>query len=755
MKLNLKIIILSIIVLSFGCSWNCFAEGDFEHTFELAKYSACKDVVKNTPNQIPSVKRLTSIVNNSLFPWRFEITNGYQEGFVYYALLGYSSEQNGDVPFAYRCYQNSLACIDEDKSFSDPLPRAEIYLAIGRTCLAAGRYMDAKDWLDNAFLEAGDNLQLQAAIDRILIQRANEIGDYDEACELYEELGTFTILSHEQFNIYVKELFSLGRDRIAFKQILKEIGICSSYNNNENNLALINTIKLFLKRMPDATDNEIIRFYELLGCVISESSIDKKEEKFLSFVCRTRLLLAKVFPFLDRKNDLALIEHKVKNYHSTTNIVKKYNHKFKSKNNKSYFHPRNFHTNDLDYFNENVPEFFLELKLMQADYYNNKGDKSKSVIEYRHFLNSFTNEAWRNILYDGLSYHEMAYIARIYIMKENSFQTNLTLLKQIISKMPFSSRGAQIVLSYHIKCIYKNNYNENLIKNALEYISILPRQNPIVMEYIHALINYYIIHCNFDKAANYFYEYENRIGVCTYKMYIKWFEILVAQGKTAEAFRVLLQGISNIDHFPSYETIIDPINKYPLKDLAYDYFAWASDDDLKKFSKVYLKAGIYNAAWNPNIMNMKNILKAIRFENICKNELLLRQNIKSGNWAEAYLILTNSFSNNIQPAHQEDLAIVSVAMLDFTNAYKAAMHSYEMRCSAAGAIGGDDICYPVKETHVIEQSIRTQGNYEIKKYTNWLVKRLNDCKAKHREADVQCIKKTLSCKPFSAFVKKP
>ena len=184
--MNMRIHVIAL--LSFSCSCNCFATDDFDNVLNLAKYSACKDVVMNTPNQIPSVKCLTSIVKNSPFPWRFEITNGYQEGFVYYALLGYANELSGDIPFAYRCYQNSLTCIDEDKSFSHPLPRAEIYLAIGRTCLAAGRYMDAKDWLDNAFFEAGDNLQLQAAIDRVGIQRANEIGDYPEIIFLYQHL---------------------------------------------------------------------------------------------------------------------------------------------------------------------------------------------------------------------------------------------------------------------------------------------------------------------------------------------------------------------------------------------------------------------------------------------------------------------------------------------------------------------------------------------------------------------------------------
>ena len=188
MKLTYKIIILPFIILPF--SLNCSAADNFTHTFELAKYSSCKDVVEHTQqsnNPIIHQSKLKAI-SVGPFPWRFEVTNGYQEGFVYYALLGYANELSGDIPFAYRCYQNSLACIDEEKSFSHPEPRAEIYLGIGRTCLAAGRYMDAKDWLDTALLEAGVNKNLQAAIDRVLIQRANEIGDYPEIIFLYQHL---------------------------------------------------------------------------------------------------------------------------------------------------------------------------------------------------------------------------------------------------------------------------------------------------------------------------------------------------------------------------------------------------------------------------------------------------------------------------------------------------------------------------------------------------------------------------------------
>ena len=155
------------------------------------------------------------------------------------------------------------------------------------------------------------------------------------------------------------------------------------------------------------------------------------------------------------------------------------------------------------------------------------------------------------------------------------------------------------------------------------------------------------------------------------------------------------------------------------------------------------------------MINIKKVSKALTFRNICKNELVFRQYIKSKDLSSAYIMLTNIFQNSTQQGHCETLATVCIALFDYTNAYKAAIRAYEIRCNAADTIGGADISYPVKETHIIEQSVETQGNYEVEKYTEWLTERLNACKNKGRYEDVQRIKNTLSREPFSSFVKHP
>ncbi len=321
-------IILPLIVLF---AVNCAAADDFIHTLDLAKYSSCKDVVEHTlPRHSPGASRIQlsklKALSSSPFPWRFEITNGYQEGFVYYALLGYANELSGDIPFAYRCYQNSLSCINEDKSFSYPLPRAEIYLAIGRTCLAAGRYMDAKAWLDTAFLESGDDLQLQAAIDRVLIQRANELGDYPEIIFLYQHLenlanqktprldkegcpkGGVVELSKPEIANYAQILFYSRKDREGFPKLLTGI----SKLGIDNNLGVKDPfVDKFLNNIMRADDDEVKWFYDLLGWAIIDARAKAGDENYLAFLCNARTLFCKVYDFLDKEDDLKKVKKRI------------------------------------------------------------------------------------------------------------------------------------------------------------------------------------------------------------------------------------------------------------------------------------------------------------------------------------------------------------------------------------------------------------------------------------------------------------
>jgi len=297
MKLKLKIILLLIILHT---NLNCFAANDFAYTLALAKHSSCSYIAE----KFDALSRFNGFGNfvlkelkkkdEGLFPWRFEVTNGYQEGYFYYALKGIALENKGDIIAAYNAYQNSLISINEKASFEHREPRHEVELAIGRIYLKCGRYYDAYNIFDIVRLESHDK-NIKIIADSGLINRAIAIGDYKEACEMYEDLGTFTTLSREQFNGYAKVLFSLGKDRDAFAQLLYGI---AKYGFDEDLGIKDPMVDLFLNALPRTTDDEIEWYYDLVGYGIMDTRAQKGDEKHLVMLLKTRMLFSTVFPFL-------------------------------------------------------------------------------------------------------------------------------------------------------------------------------------------------------------------------------------------------------------------------------------------------------------------------------------------------------------------------------------------------------------------------------------------------------------------------
>jgi len=98
-----KRILLFLLLFSFAVY--AVPKDDFANVLNYAKLSTCSELAKDLLNnkfQILDPRMPgSSFKSPTPFPWRFEITNGYKEGFFYYALLGYANEQIGEIPFAY------------------------------------------------------------------------------------------------------------------------------------------------------------------------------------------------------------------------------------------------------------------------------------------------------------------------------------------------------------------------------------------------------------------------------------------------------------------------------------------------------------------------------------------------------------------------------------------------------------------------------------------------------------------------------
>ena len=566
MKLKIKIIVLSIIVLSFSC--NCFAGSNVEHIFDLAKYSTCKDVAEDilknplfTPAGKPTgragyyISRLNSLTATP-FPYRFEITNGYKEGFVYYALLGYLNEMNGNIPLAYRCYQNSLACIDEDKSFSHPLPRAEIYLAIGRTCLAAGRYMDAKDWLDNAFFEAGDNKQLQAAIDRVLIQRANEIGDYPEIIFLYQHLLSLANdnnspplkgetggckLTKEDYANYSQILFWSRKDREGFSKLLEGI----SKLGIDNNLGVKDPlVDMFLNNIMRADDFEIQSFYDLLGYEIMRARSLKGDEKHLAFLYIARNFICKMYGFIIPENDFKNIKMRIEQVKiqlaQQTNTIKvallKRKRKKKIQRSSAY--------KDFKIITEKTnaslisPEIYCEELLMQADLLYNIHKPVKAFEKYNDAYIAITNKALGYKIYDGTTYGNAAIAGCVntamsqYGKKAQAmyFYSNMFMDGSLRSSI-----AALSILSFNTGAVEKS------IVEMKKIIETLPKAHPVVLStYGHAIFVLY-------KTEEYEYQhhmiknYIKRTSNIPSWLGLRWIGLHLAQSDVNGALQALIE----------------------------------------------------------------------------------------------------------------------------------------------------------------------------------------------------------------------
>ena len=746
-----KKIFLFLLLLSFAVYAS--PKDDFANVLSLAKYSACKDIaeeLQKTPlltnvahpeysprEGIPegrggSPQSKLKALSAGLFPWRFEVTNGYQEGFVYYALLGNASEQNGDILFAYRCYQNSLSCIDEDKSFDHPLPRAEIYLAIGRTCLAAGRYMDAKDWLDNAFLESGDNKTLQAAIDRILIQRANELGDYPEAIFLYQHLEQLAksakvgrcesgkverITDHglrtTDYANYAQILFYSRKDREGFSKLLAGI----SKLGIDNNLGVKDPlVDMFLNNIMRAGDDEVKWFYDLLGWAIVDARAKAGDENFLAFLCNVRTLFCKVYDFLNPKDDLKKVKERIdevkrqlaqgcdvfgKDLKSVDRGPRFVNRKRKNPG------IRRALREIINGKMEKTPDIILDDLLMLADWKLKHRNNQQAETNYFMAFQLATG-TFANIEYDGTYAGNAAKIGMI----QTKIKDQKTKDKFVFDN---SFRSAETTLQLYLAATNDEKRAEYDTEAAM---TILPKANLSILRFIQKEIFRNLKLYNFDKLLELYNNYNNRTAAMPANMRKKWCKVNAAVGNTEAAFQVLLDGMLNDNQY---------MFRLSFVDLCTENCGWGSDKDIEQFFYNAPSIAIYPVLYNPatGFMKIGNILNHLPKLKI--KELEFRESIINKDVQTVQDIFTNKYFNAEQSGHLFSLSKMMFNIGNSNAAFDVALEAYNKRNTFTQRVGGAGMIYPVIETKIIEHSLQLAETNRIDKYADWLRKCEDHC----------------------------
>ena len=730
----LKKTILFLLCFSFAAY--ALSKDDFIHTLNLAKYSACKDVVKHTQqSNNPQIHQSKlKALSSGPFPYRFEITNGYQEGFVYYALLGYSSEQKGDIPFAYRCYQNSLACIDENKSFSHPLPHAEIYLAIGRTCFAAGRYMDAKDWLDNAFLEAGHDKQLQAAIDRVGIQRANEIGDYPEIIFLYQHLeevsrasqrGLKNTMPHWEMRLtkpelanYSQILFYTRKDREGFGKLLEGI----SKLGIDNNLGVKDPlVDKFLNNIMRADDDEVKYFYDLLGWAIVDARAKAGDEDFLAFLCNARTLFCKVYDFLNPEDDLKKVKERIDEVKKQ--LAQGYDvfgdeKKYSVFGNRYLRSTRRMPGGSKLIINksgeiEKSPEIKIDDLLMLADWKLKQKDYKNAGTNY-YLASLIATGKFANLEYDGTTAQNAAIIG----MKKNLQFTNYDL--QFI--LDNSYRAAELTLRLYISA---TNDEQRARYDIEASMKILPKANLLAIKYFKNKAQYQTKKYAFPKAIQNYNEYFKRLGFFPAEEAMQLSAIYTAIGNREKAFTMCLQGLIRPQNNLMAAILL---GKQCLKTPG-----WATISDLKRFPRT-LSSCLILPMLNAKPLAIKFFKKAVEWKNREGVEIsIIHEAIQKND----INYLTNGTKIILKTAHRIQAADTFLLNGQTNEAFSFYLKAMRHREGLAELIANEALCFPCYESKKLNSLVGNVSEQEASKYLMWLqVKMGKLISGSHRNAKI-------------------
>ncbi len=653
---------------------------DFANILNFAKYSACENVINKFEYLDKGfgkfiIKKLESNTKD-LFPWRFEVTNGYQEGFFYHALMGIALENKDDIISAYNEFCSSLSYIDEEKSFNHPKLRHEIELAIARIYLEVGRLNDAQEWFESVRIESSDNNILVAA-DSGLIARAVAFGDYKEACEMCEDLGTLTTLTREQFNAYAKVLFSLGKDREAFSQLLTGI---AKYGFDEKFGLKEPMVNLFLNALPRATNNEIEWYYDLVGYGIMEARAQKGDEKHLTILLKTRMLFSAVFPFLDPEDDMKKLVKRIE--YLKTNVVYQLANRYINKKSDLIFNAL-YQNRKLalktNFFNNITTEFQLELLLMKAESMLLKSDSiDKTIKLYEKVYFSLTNDYLKQKPYDDSTFYKIAEMGIVLSEAFKCFATDLPVPEKIIYKsnnIIFDNSqkmaGMQILLSY---------INKSPQPCVDDCLAMFPKSNPQYLQWINFKILNAINNNKLKDAKKFSEQYYDIAGQLTPDIYHKMIFVYIALGDTKKAFNVAMDGLLYFYPF----RLTDEFHyhgSYWYRQLCRNLYSWASDKDIHKFNRIQLISELpeFLMEFNPQI-STRQLRSALHWQSkFGKNELSYRDAYNNEHYELALDILTNKFGNSKQSGHQYKKAICLDKIGKSENAFYEMLKSINTR----------------------------------------------------------------------------
>jgi len=744
---------------------------------DLARHSACRDAARLIEDgSISAALAALDTLTAGAFYWRGAVTNGFQQGFFVNALRGYCLERMGDIVKAYRAYQNSRAYFDDTAvAMQCPEPRLEVFLGLGRTCLVAGRYTDAFNWLDLVRLEASAEPRIAAAADRGLIRRAVEIGDYHDALTNYWDLqaqlandeyrirndecrseqtepnhveavtglaSTVTggmgaasaprtsedykfvrperILSREEHKELAQLFFWTHQDRPGFKTVLDGMTLLGI----DNDLGVRDPmVDCFLNNIMRANDAEIQRFYDLLGYAITQARALKGDENYIASLCNARSSLCSAYDDLIPKNDLAIVASRLEAIRQRLGSLEQhYTHLAYRSNKRSaggIEFPNQSRISQVKQIADSA-QTCIEDTIMAADCLALRASPSnllnahESRTLYSKALDIMRTADSEGILYDGTTARNAALIGlRLFkVIMTNCHDRTKWLSHQELCMDESMRAGEALVASAH-------SGTQEFQKICAVVLRRLPNAHHAVLGFIAAAAENEMASQRYMNAYTWWAEYERRSHEEA-RLYLLWAKSLIAQGQVTSALDKVLSALGRTSY------------KNELLDMVlgqlYELLSLVPNDDLEQIVKAMRHVTVpISILSQKSQTRVDRLTYALLIERGVSAETELRTAMASMDYNKALKVIAEKFGNDHSQGREMSRARVYLG-LGMTNiASQAVWRAYDARCKEAYDVGGEPICYPVIETALYEQLLITAEPERIKHYLRWLHTRHAAC----------------------------
>ncbi|MCX7001856.1 MAG: hypothetical protein NTV22_01120, partial [bacterium] len=569
--------------------------------------------------------------------------------------------------------------------------------------------------LQALILESGSDLRVaNAVVDETLGHGSPSHTNTNSTAKDYKFVRGERIFSREEYTELAQLYFWTHQDRPGFKTVLDGITLLGIDNDLGINDPMVNC---FLNNIMRADDDEIQRFYDLLGYAITQARALRGDERYLAFLCNARTLFGNVYDFLNPEDDLEKVQTRIEDVKKqlaqgadVLRSEKGAKVRGRVPGTTKTLHLQSCHIGASGEVEE-LPEIRLENLLMQADWYYNAKEYVLAKTMYDRAAACATGSVTQ-IKYDGTTARNAAAIGKTRCTLSmpspaRNGQGKAVINHQLSSGDYVFDRSMRAALVILEQAQLATNGTQGVRDDAKVATQSLSPSHPAVISYLGKEILRLITLSEFDQAIRCCIVLEQCCGFVSCDIYVKWGAILAGRDQKDCTYSLWLRGLSRT---------LNDTERRTLRGLCARCPGWAGYADLLQYPRIVagsMLAGTL-AEWPRGVQDLRDVIEWRQKQG--QTESRVRSALRTRDMHS----ITSMVMQAVLTGHGYDVASILLQHGMTNEAVSCYVSTMANRMSIAGLAGPAAFVFPSPESLAIDRLMPSLPTNVLRRYVFWL-----------------------------------